>query len=252
MPHIIHTHDARDMYAVDDESVDLIVTSPPYNIGVEYDDHDDRLPDGEYHDLLIDVFEECLRVLREGGRMVTVVGFGAGVPIVDRPYEVRVIATDLGFDLRDRYVWDKGTNESSSAWGSWRSPSNPRQIFNHESVLVFYKDSPARDDKSGKTIPKSEFMKAVKSVWRIPYERADVDVDHPAPFPKRLARRAVDLYSFPGDTVLDPFAGSGTALVAAIEADREAIGYEKSASYADLARRRCKAADEQSAIDDFA
>lgn len=250
MTYTVHESDSRDMVEPD-ASVDLVVTSPPYNVGIDYADHDDSMPDDEYLALLRDVFSECYRVLRSGGRMVTVVGYGAGVPIEDRPADVRDTATDAGFDLRDRFVWDKGANESSSAWGSWRSPSNPRQIFNHEAILTFFKDKPDRTDRSGKTIRKSEFLKAVKSVWRIPYTADDIGVDHPAPFPKKLARRAVDLYSFPDDTVLDPFAGSGTALVAAIEADRDAIGYDTSAAYVDTARRRCKAADEQSSIADF-
>lgn len=245
--------DARNMHDVDDRSVDLVVTSPPYNVGVTYDTHDDDLPEGKWVDLLSDVFEGVYAALRSGGRFAVNIAVGSGVPCHDKPAIVKDVAEDVGFDLRDKFVWEKGPSEASSAWGSWRSPSNPRQIFTHEEVLVFFKERPDRPDKNGETITKRDFMEYVKSVWHIPYTPADREVaeDHPAPFPIELPTRLVRLYSFPGDTVLDPFAGSGTTLAAALKENRDAVGYELSHEYASLARKRCEDVTAQTPIDDF-
>ena len=246
----IHEADSRDMHAIDDDAVDLVVTSPPYNLNVEYDTHDDALPSGDYADLLRDVFAECYRVLRPDGRMCVNVGIGAGHPVDDKPAIVKRIATeDVGFRLRDKRVWDKGDSEQSSAWGSWRSASNPRTIFNHEEILTFYPERPGRDDTKAKTLTKPEFMRYVKSVWSIKPERGKPD--HPAPFPREVPSRLIKLYSYEGDTVLDPFAGTGTTIEAALDLDRHGIGYEVSPDYASLARKNAEAIDAQTSVVDF-
>lgn len=226
--------DARDL-PTDDETTHLVVTSPPYNLGVAYDEHDDELPIEDYGRLLKSAFRECRRVLVPGGRLCVVVGLGAGVPCDDKPRVVSDAARAVGFGLRDKFIWDKGTSESSSAWGSWRSPSNPREIFQHEEILVFYKDRPDRPDKSGQTISKPDFLDCIKSVWQV---NPVSDPDHPAAFPADIPRRLIKLYSFPDDVVLDPFAGSGTTCLAAKRLGRRFIGVELSPEYVAVAQRR--------------
>jgi len=232
----VHCSDARDLSMLSDGEANLVVTSPPYNLDVDYDSHDDDLPLAEYRQFIGDVFDEAYRVLASDGRMAVVVGIGTGQPVRDRPAMVKEAARSAGFELRGITIWDKCNSDSSSAWGSWRSASNPRQIFQHEHILVFYKNDPGRSEKRQNTLPKDEFMQFTKSVWHIKPERG-VD-DHPAPFPPEIPYRLVKLHSYPGDVVVDPFAGSGTAVAVANCLSREAIGVEISEEYADLARKR--------------
>lgn len=231
------TGDARNLEMIDDETVDLIVTSPPYNLGVDYDSTDDDLDESEYRSFLEDVLEECYRVLSSDGRIAVNVGLGVGRPIVDLPSIVRDCASEAGFSLRGKYVWDKGAAESSSAWGSWRSASNPREIIVHEMILVFYADSPGRHETRSETLPKDDFMQSIKSVLRVDPE---TNVDHPAPFPPEIPCRLIQLHSYRGDTVLDPFSGTGTTCAVAAALDREAIGVDVSEKYTEMARERCR------------
>lgn len=226
--------DVRDL-PLEAETVHLIATSPPYNLGVEYDEHDDSQSEQDYYAFLRSGFGECYRVLAPGGRLAIVVGLGAGVPCDDKPRIAKEAAIEAGFELRDKFVWDKGSSESSSAWGSWRSPSNPRQIYQHEEILVFYKDQPGRSDRSGQTLAKHEFMKFIKSVWRVKPESGS---SHPAAFPEEIPRRLIKLYSFPGDVVLDPFAGSGTTCLVARDLDRRFVGVDRSPAYVAMAQAR--------------
>lgn len=232
----IHCADARDMGMLDDGEANLVVTSPPYNLDVDYATHDDDLPLAEYRQFLGDVFEEAYRILASDGRMATVVGIGTGQPVRDRPAVVKEAARSAGFHLRDITIWDKGDSEGSSAWGSWRSASNPRQIFQHEHILVFYKNEPGRAETRSETLPKDEFMQFVKSVWHVKPERGIED--HPAPFPPEIPYRLIKMHSYPGDVVVDPFAGSGTTVAVAETLDRQGIGIEVSEEYVDLARKR--------------
>ena len=230
----IRQGDVRDL-SLGAEIAHLIATSPPYNLGVEYDEHDDSQSGQDYYDFLQGAFEECYRVLVPGGRLAIVVGLGAGVPCDDKPQIAKNAAVEAGFELRDKFVWDKGSSESSSAWGSWRSPSNPRQIYQHEEILVFYKDQPERKDRSGKTLPKHEFLEFIKSVWRVKPESSS---PHPAAFPVEIPRRLLKLYSFPGDVILDPFVGSGTTCLVARDLDRRFIGIDRSPKYVAMAQAR--------------
>lgn len=235
----IRQSDAREL-DIDDDSVDLICTSPPYNVGIDYEDDetDDSLSMSEYRSLLRDVFDECRRVLESDGRMAVNVSPVVGRPMIDLPRTVKDIAEDAGLHLRDEIVWVKGDSESSSAWGSWRSASNPRQIMQHESVLVFYLDSAGREETRSETLPKDEFLDFSKSVWTI---KPDTNhVDHPAAFPAELPYRILRLHSYRGDRVLDPFAGSGTTVAVADALGRDAVGVDVSEEYVERARERVR------------
>ncbi|HET7009728.1 MAG TPA: site-specific DNA-methyltransferase [Anaerolineales bacterium] len=232
----IYSHSSEAMTELPDSCVHLMVTSPPYNAGKEYDED---LSLEEYRGLLQRVFEECRRVLVTGGRACINVANLGRKPYL--PLHVYVIEDmlALGFLMRGEIIWNKASSASpSTAWGSWRSAANPVLRDVHEYILVFSKDSFSRRTAGRKsTIPREAFLEWTKSVWTFPAEPAR-KVGHPAPFPEELPRRLIDLYTFEGDLVLDPFCGSGTTCVAAARLDRSYIGYEVDPKYVRLAEKR--------------
>ncbi|MEK6256407.1 MAG: site-specific DNA-methyltransferase, partial [Chloroflexota bacterium] len=148
----------------------------------------------------------------------------------------------LGFLMRGEIIWDKAASVSpSTAWGSWLSASNPTLRDVHEYILIFSKETYRRKppEKRENTIVKDQFLENTKSIWTFPSVSAK-KIGHPAPFPKELPARLIQLYTFAGETVLDPFMGSGQAALAALEADRTYVGYETDASYVELAEGRIK------------
>jgi len=233
----IYTADSRDMSFIPDESVALMVTSPPYNVTKEYDDD---LSLSDYLDLLRDVFAETKRVLVPGGRMcINVAGLGRKPYIPLHHYIGRICTHDLGLLMRGEIIWDKSASAGSScAWGSWASPTNPTLRDVHEYILIFSKGKFKRDalGREG-DITRDNFLEYTKSIWAFPTERAS-KVGHPAPFPVELPRRLIRLYTFPGDVVLDPFCGSGTTCVAAAEESRMWLGVDVSEEYCETARAR--------------
>lgn len=238
-PDIYHG-DARNMDMLDDATANLVVTSPPYNLGVDYSDIDDDLDPAEYCRFISEVLEECYRILDDDGRLAINVGLGVGRPLTNIPRIVQDCAEEAGFSLRDVHIWDKGESESSSAWGSWRSSSNPREIIQHEKILIFYKHYPGRQETRLRTIGKDDFMEITKSVWHVSPETA---VDHPAPYPPEIPRRLINLHSYSGDTVVDPFVGSGTTCAVASALDRRAIGIDLSEEYVEMAEKRCNGSE---------
>lgn len=231
--------DSRNLRDIPDSCVHLMVTSPPYNVGKEYDED---LDVDEYLDMLGAVFAETHRLLVGGGRACINVANVGRRPYI--PYHALIIQSMLGcgFHMRGEVIWDKGAGAgSSTAWGSWRSASNPTLRDVHEYVLVFCKGRFGRD-KRGRTdtIGRDEFLEYTKSVWRFPPERAK-KVGHPAPFPVELPRRCVQLYTFEGDVVFDPFCGSGSTGVAAAESGRRYLMVDSDGGYVETARRRIAA-----------
>jgi len=253
--------DARNMVVVPDNSVALVVTSPPYFVGKEYEQavvgDRDRLPAIpstylDYLQMLRDVFAECVRVLEPGGRIaVNVANLGR------KPYRslsadvISILQDDLGLLLRGEIVWHKAEGASGSlAWGSYKSATNPVLRDITERVIIASKGRFDRAVKRAKredqgmphksTVSADEFMEATLDVWRIDPESAR-RVGHPAPFPVELPRRLIDLYTFEGDVVLDPFLGSGSTIVAAERTGRVGIGFDLDPAYIDLARERVAA-----------
>ncbi|MEJ2549899.1 MAG: site-specific DNA-methyltransferase [Anaerolineales bacterium] len=235
----IYLQSSEDMSALPDNSVHLMVTSPPYNVQKEYD-RDLTLE--EYLGLLRRVFREVNRLLVPGGRACVNIANLGRKPYI--PLHVYVIhdMLELGYLMRGEIIWDKAASASTStAWGSWLSASNPVLRDVHEYILVFSKQTfsrPGKDRES--TIERDEFLSFTKSVWTFPAESARA-VGHPAPFPEELPRRLIQLYTFEGDVVLDPFCGSGTTCVAAKNTGRHFLGYEINAEYVQKAEERLKA-----------
>ena len=228
--------DSRDLSMIPDESVHLMVTSPPYNVGKDYDED---LGLEEYRRLLRDVFGEVHRKLVVGGRAcVNVANLGRRPYIPLHSYIIEEIA-EIGFLMRGEIIWSKAASAgSSTAWGSWLSASNPTLRDVHEYILVFSKGSMRRErgDRES-TIARDEFLEYTKSIWSFPTESAK-RVGHPAPFPVELPYRLIQLYTYRGDVVLDPFCGSGTTCVAALRTDRRFIGVDSSEEYVELAMKR--------------
>jgi len=223
-----------------ENSVHLMVTSPPYNVGKEYDKN---LSLEEYLDLLRNVFAETYRVLVPGGRACINIANLGRKPYI--PLHSFIIADmlKLGFFMRGEIIWDKGASASSStAWGSWLSATNPTLRDVHEYILIFSKGSNGRKNANNKksTISKEEFMGFTKSVWTFPAQSAR-SVGHPAPFPLELPLRLIKFYTFEDDVVLDPFMGSGTTAIAALMTGRHYVGYDIEKNYVKLAEKRVRA-----------
>lgn len=252
---MIYKQDARDMSTIESNSVALVATSPPYFAGKEYEESlgDNGVPGSyfEYLALLHDVFEQCKRVLEPGGRVaVNVANLGR------RPYrslagDVTEILQDLGFLMRGEVVWWKGRAAGGScAWGTFQRPSNPVLRDVTERIVIASKGRFARalkpeerlelDLPSTATISRDEFLEATTDLWEIPPASA-THVGHPAPFPVELPKRLIELYTYEGDVVLDPFMGSGTTAVAALRTKRHYIGFDTDRSYIGRTRERIAA-----------
>ncbi|HSZ37827.1 MAG TPA: site-specific DNA-methyltransferase [Acidimicrobiales bacterium] len=253
--------DARNMSEVADDSVALVVTSPPYFAGKQYEEELDRegVPGSyiEYLELLRDVFADCKRVLEPGGRIaVNVANLGR------KPYRslsadvMSILQDDLHLLPRGEIIWQKGEGANGScAWGSFRSAANPVLRDVTERVLIASKGrfgralAPKERMRDGlpfeSTIGADDFMALTLDVWDLPPESA-VRVQHPAPFPVELPQKLMELYTYAGDLVVDPFAGSGSTLVAAARCGRDAVGYDLDPKYVKIALARLSG-DEASA-----
>jgi len=230
---------SENMEELPDNSVHLMVTSPPYNVGKEYDEN---LTLQEYREFLKQVWKEVHRTLVPGGRAcINIANLGRRPYIPLHAFIVEDML-ELGFLMRGEIIWNKASSSSpSTAWGSWLSAANPTLRDIHEYILVFSKGMFSRKNASRRrsTISRQEFLEFTKSVWTFPAELAHA-VGHPAPFPVELPYRLLQLYTFEGEVILDPFVGSGQAAIAAIKTNRHYVGYDISEEYVKLAERRIK------------
>jgi len=237
---------AENMKELPDNSVHLMITSPPYNVSKEYDKD---LSLNDYLQLLENAFKETFRVLVNGGRACINVANLGRKPYIPLSDYISKMMIDIGFNMRGEIIWNKASSASpSTAWGSWQSAADPILRDIHEYILVFSKGDYKREKgKKENTITKDQFIEWTKSIWTMSAESAK-RIGHPAPFPEELPYRLIQLYSFKGDIVLDPFMGSGTTAVAAIKSERKFVGYDISQKYIDLAEKRLKPFLEQTTI----
>jgi site-specific DNA-methyltransferase (adenine-specific) len=229
---------SENMKELPDNSVHLMITSPPYNVSKEYDQD---LSLKEYLQFLENSFKETFRVLVNGGRACINIANLGRKPYIPLSDYISKMMIDIGFNMRGEIIWNKAASASpSTAWGSWQSAANPILRDIHEYILIFSKGDYKREKgKKENTITKEQFMEWTKSVWTMNAESAK-RIGHPAPFPEELPYRLIQLYSFKDDIILDPFMGSGTTAVAAVKSDRKFVGYDISQEYINLAENRIK------------
>lgn len=233
----IFCHSSEEMKELPDNSVHLMVTSPPYNVGKEYDEN---LSLGEYREFLKKVWQEVKRILVPGGRACINVANLGRKPYIPLDSFIIEDMIELGFLMRGQIIWNKASSGSpSTAWGSWLSAKNPTLRDIHEYILVFSKGMYSRPNPYNRksTISKEEFLEYTKSVWNFSAVSAK-KIKHPAPFPIELPYRLIQLYTFLDEIVLDPFMGSGQTGIAAIKTRRHFIGYENNIEYKKLAEKR--------------
>jgi modification methylase len=224
------------MEELPNNSVHLMVTSPPYNVGKDYDEN---LTLNNYRSFLKKIWADVSRVLVPGGRACINIANLGRKPYIPLHTFIIEDMLDLNFLMRGEIIWNKASSGSpSTAWGSWLSPKNPTLRDIHEYILVFSKKMFSRKDFGRQsTISRDEFLEFTKSVWTFPAEPA-TKVGHPAPFPVELPYRLIQLYTFEEEVVLDPFIGSGQTAIASIKTKRHYIGYEINMEYVKLAKRR--------------
>jgi len=232
------------MTELPDNSVHLMVTSPPYNVGKEYDED---LTLDEYRNFLKKIWKEVYRVLVPGGRACINVANLGRKPYLPLHSFIIEDMHNIGFLMRGEIIWNKASSASpSTAWGSWLSAKNPVLRDIHEYILIFSKESFSRanHDDQPATMTRDEFLELTKSVWTFGAESAK-KIGHPAPFPIELPLRCIKLYTFENDVVLDPFVGSGTVAIAALMTNRRFVGYDIDKEYVKIAEKRINEALEK-------
>ena len=222
-----------------DECIDMVVTSPPYNFGIEYDIYKDKHSQENYYKFLFPILKECIRVLKNGGRMAINIQplFSEYVPV---HHDITNYLRGEGLLWKGEILWDKSHyNCKSCAFGSWKSPAMPYLKYTWEFVEVFckgtYKKTGNREDID---ITRDEFVEWVKAKWDIKPESRMKEIGHPAMFPEELVERLLKLFTYKGDVVLDPFNGAGTTTLVARNLERNFIGIDISPKYCEIARRR--------------
>ena len=233
----VYCKSSENMDEIPDDSVHLMITSPPYNVGKDYDED---LSLDEYLELLTSVFGQAYKKLVTGGRACINIANIGRKPYIPLHAMVIEIMLDLGFLMRGEIIWDKSASGGGScAWGSWMSASNPVLRDYHEYILIFSKGSYSKNKNQTKrdTIERDDFINWTKSIWTFPAVNAK-KIGHPAPFPIELPHRLINLYSYEEDVVLDPFCGSGTTCIAAIQNNLKYVAYDIKKEYVDLAEKR--------------
>ena len=246
---IIYNKSSENMSDIEDGTVDLVITSPPYEAMIEYDTYNDNQGYEVYINMINNVFAECYRVMREGARIcINIANLGR------KPYKpMKHLITELllknNFYLRGEIIWQKWDNATVTSWGSFDSPSCPVIRDVHEYIIIASKGKNAlinvNDGK--KTLSRDEFIEYTSSVWRI-LPRSDKN--HPAVFPSEIPRRLMHLYTWTEGMILDPFAGIGTTLEVARNNNRRSIGYEISNNYSDYIKLKIESG-RQISLEDF-
>lgn len=220
-----------------DNSVQLAVTSPPYNVGIQYDTYTDNLTYEKYLEWLKKVWAETKRVLVRGGRLAINIAPTSIANFTPVHYDIARDVRDLGFIMRTEILWYKQTMARRTAWGSWKSPSNPHIIPSWEYVMVFCKDTwQLEGNKLDSDITADEFKRFSDGYWYIPPETKRNG--HPAPFPEELIYRIIKYYTYRGNTVLDMFGGTGTVALVSAKTGRHFIHIDASEEYCKTALKR--------------
>lgn len=225
---------------ISSSSVDLIVTSPPYNVDIHYNSHEDGTSYEDYLNFTERWLEKCYDLAKDDGR------FCLNIPLDKNKggqqsvcADITSIAKQVGWQYHSTIVWNEGNISRRTAWGSWMSASAPYVIAPVEVIVVLYKERWKKTSGSRENdITKQEFMEWTNGVWTFNGQSKKGAGGHPAAFPIELPRRCIKLFSFVGDTILDPFVGSGSTLIAACQNGRKGIGVDIDEDYCDIAVQR--------------
>jgi len=224
---------------VPNASVDLIVTSPPYNVDIKYNSHDDQITYEKYLEFSHKWLSRCFEWLKDDGRLCLNIPLDknkGGQQSVGADFTT--IAKKIGFKYHSTIIWNEGNISRRTAWGSWLSASAPYVIAPVELIIVLYKKDWKKNSKKESDITKSEFIGWTNGLWTFPGQSKKGAGGHPAPFPVELPKRCIKLFSYVGDVVLDPFMGSGSTMIAAILNNRKSIGIEVDNEYCKIAKKR--------------
>jgi len=247
---IIHG-DCRDvLHKLPEESIDLVVTSPPYNVGKEYEE---PMSEGEYTNFLAEVFLGLKRVLKPDGRICWNVPYQVMNPHreIFSPWYCSVKALRRAkLKYRDNITWNQLNSDNDTAWGSWCSASAPWLRHMTEAIIIVYKEVWKKQNKGESDITRDEFLKFVLDLWGMPCASRK-KVGHPAPFPEELPYRCIKLFSYVNDVVLDPFLGSGTTALVALKTGRGFVGVELNYDYCLIALKRIKPYLQQQTLPEF-
>jgi len=227
---------------IEENSIDLIVTSPPYNVDVRYNSFQDGIPYEKYLEFTEKWLRKAFVLAKPDGRMCLNIPLDKSKGRREAGFQsvyadIVNIAKKVGWKYFSTIIWNEGNISRRTAWGSWLSARAPYVIAPVEVIIVFYKERWQKVKNGKSDITREEFMEWTNGVWTFPGE-SKKKVGHPAPFPVELPRRCIKLFSFIGDTILDPFLGSGSTLVACILLGRKGIGVEIDRNYCVLARNR--------------
>ena len=236
----IYNDDILKVNSISGGSIDLVVTSPPYDVDIKYENYDDSVPYAEYLQFTGKWLARCYEFTKPDGRLCL------NVPLDKNKggqqsvcADITTIAKDVGWKYHATIVWNEQNISRRTAWGSWMSASAPYVIAPVEMIVVLYKKMWGKIRKGMSDITRDEFIQWTNGVWAFGGE-SKTRVGHPAPFPIELPRRCIKLFSYVGDLVLDPFLGSGTTLLACLETDRAGIGVEVNKNYCELAVKRLR------------
>ncbi|OGL41443.1 MAG: DNA methyltransferase [Candidatus Schekmanbacteria bacterium RIFCSPHIGHO2_02_FULL_38_11] len=236
----IYNTDFLKTESINESSIDLIVTSPPYNVDIKYNSHNDTM---SYEDYLLFTREwltKSYKLIKDDGRLCL------NIPLDKNKggqqsicADITTIAKQVGFKYHSTIIWNEQNISRRTAWGSWLSASAPYVIAPVEVIVILYKKVWKKTSGSRKSdITKQEFMDWTNGVWTFHGQSKKGAGGHPAPFPVELPKRCIKLFSFVGDTVLDPFLGSGSTLLACFQTGRKGIGIEIDRKYCELAEKR--------------
>ncbi len=221
--------------SIPEESIDLVITSPPYNVGIDYKNNDDTISYEKYLEWTERWLSKIFKLLKEDGRFCLNIPLDKNKGGIKSVYaDIVNIAKSIGFGYQSTIVWNEQNISRRTAWGSWLSASAPYVIAPVEMIVLLYKKQWKKKNKGISDISRDEFIEWTNGMWTFSGE-SKKRVGHPAPFPLELPKRCIKLFSYVGDTILDPFVGSGTTLISAYKLKRRAIGVEISSEYFKLA-----------------
>ncbi|AOR23760.1 DNA-methyltransferase [Clostridium taeniosporum] len=231
---------------IQENSIDLVVTSPPYNLNILYDEYNDNKTIKEYIEFISKVSNELFRVIKGNGRVCINIPCDGKMNLnniekvkCDISYMIKDIFYKTGFKYRDKIYWDKQNFRSRTAWGSYESASNPNILLPFEEIIVLYKGTKKKEKINGNLneLIDKEFQEISNGHWIIKGVKAKKD-NCPVPFPQEIPSRLIKLFSYRGDIILDPFCGSGTSCMVAKKLGRKYIGFELSKKYTEQANKR--------------